>query len=73
MAPDGQMKQQVDHARRLTVEQPGIELLQLRPDAGQAGERGEQGVEHERPHAIIITEFIVMLGLAGHPCFCFVK
>ena len=46
----GQMQQQVDDARRLAVEQPGIELLQLRPDAGQAGERGEQGIEHERPH-----------------------
>ena len=40
----GQVKQQVDDARRLAVEQPGIEHLQLRPDAGQAGERGEQRV-----------------------------
>ena len=46
----GQVKQQVDHARRLAVEQPGIELFQLRPDAGQAGERGKQGAEHERAH-----------------------
>ena len=38
----GQVKQQVDHARRLVLEQPGIELFQLRPDAGQAGERGKQ-------------------------------
>ena len=45
-----QVKQQVDDARRLAVEQPGIELFQLRPDAGQAGERGEQGAEHERAH-----------------------
>jgi hypothetical protein len=40
----GQMKQQIHHARRLALEQPGIELLQLRPDPGQAGERGEQAV-----------------------------
>ncbi len=45
-----QMKQEIDHARRLALEQPGIVLFQLRPDAGQAGERGEQGVEHERAH-----------------------
>ncbi len=32
-----QMKQQIDYARCLAVEQPGIEQLQLRPDAGQAG------------------------------------
>ena len=44
----GQVKQQIDDARRLAAEQPGIELFQLRPDAGQAGERGKQGIEHER-------------------------
>ena len=37
-----QVEQQIDDARRLVVEQPGIERFQLRPDAGQAGERGEQ-------------------------------
>ena len=44
------MEQQIDDARRLAVEQAGIELLQLRPDAGQAGERGEQRIEDERAH-----------------------
>ena len=42
------MKQQIDDARRLAVEQARVELLQLRPDAGQAGQRGKQRVEHER-------------------------
>ena len=37
----GQVKQEIDDARRLAVEQPGIELFQLRPDAGKAGQRGE--------------------------------
>ena len=46
----GQVKQEIDDARRLAVEQPRIELFQLRPDAGQAGQRGKQRVEHERAH-----------------------
>ena len=36
-----QVEQQIDDPRRLVVEQPGIERFQLRPDAGQAGERGK--------------------------------
>jgi hypothetical protein len=46
----GQVKQEVDDARRLAVEQPGVKLLQLRPDAGQAGKRGKQRAEHKRAH-----------------------
>jgi hypothetical protein len=44
------MEQEVDDARRLAVEQPRIVLFQLRPDPGQAGERGEQRIENERAH-----------------------
>ncbi len=50
-----QMKQEIDDAGRLAAEQFRIELFQLRPDAGQAGERGEQGAEDVGPH--------------GHPCW----
>ena len=46
-----QMEQQIDDARRvLAAEQPAKQLLHLRPDARQAGQRGEQRIEHGRPH-----------------------
>ena len=38
-------------ARLLAAEQPAIELLQLRPDAGERRDRGEQGIEQVWPHA----------------------
>ncbi len=61
-----QMEQNIDDARRFAVEQPRINLFQLRPDTGQAGERRKQRVEHKRPHGMIITKiFSVMLGLAA--------
>ena len=60
----GQVKQQVDDARRLAVEQPRIEPLQLRPDAGQAGEGSEQRAEHKRTHRLHHCKiFGVMPGL----------
>ena len=45
-----QMEQEIDDARRLALEQPREQLLELRPDAGQAGQRGEQRIEHRRAH-----------------------
>jgi len=39
-----QVEQEVDNARRFTIEQPRIKLLELRSNAGKAGERGKQGV-----------------------------
>ena len=42
-----QVKQQVEHARGcvLAREQPLIKLAELRPHAGQRGQRGKQGIE----------------------------
>ena len=50
-----QVKQQIDDARRFAVEQAGVKLLQLRPDAGQAGERGKQRIEQGGPHAAMLA------------------
>ena len=48
----GQVKQEIDHPRRLfAAEQPAVELLQLRPDAGQRRDRSEQRIEQARPHS----------------------
>jgi len=48
----GQVKQEVDDACRLfAVEQATVELLQLRPDAGQRRHRGKQRIEQARPHS----------------------
>src|SRR6185312_13859275 len=51
-----QVKQQVDNAWRFAIEQPRIKLLELRSNAGKAGERGKQGIENERSHSIIIAK-----------------
>jgi hypothetical protein len=51
-----QVEQEVDNARRFTIEQPRIKLLELRSNAGKAGERGKQGIENGRPHSIIIAK-----------------
>ena len=45
-----QMKQQIDDARRIAVGQPGEQFRELRPDARQARQRGEQGIEQGRAH-----------------------
>ena len=77
-----QMKQQVDDTRRRAIEQPLVKLLELRPDAGKAGERGEEGVEQVRPHghdcsgfrgraasiALFITGLIPVIPLRRTPC-----
>src|SRR5260221_7622270 len=60
-----QMKQHIDDTRRLAVEEPGIELPQLGPNAGQAGERREQGVEQGWPHKVIIAKFSVSCPASG--------
>src|SRR5215472_365056 len=44
------MEQQINDARSLAVEQPGIKLFQLRSDTGQAGQRRKQGIEDRGPH-----------------------
>ena len=50
-----QVEQQIDDARHVVAaEQAAIELLDLRPDAGQARERREQRIEHVWPHARFI-------------------
>src|SRR5262249_28069995 len=51
------VEQQINNARRLAVEQPNIKLLELRPHAGKASERGKQGVEDSRSHGNIIAKF----------------
>jgi hypothetical protein len=47
-----QMEQQIGHARNVFAapEQAGVKLLLLRPDAGQAGQRGEQRIEQVGAH-----------------------
>ncbi len=48
----GQMKQQIDQPRRLIApKQIAQELVLLRPDAGKARNRREQGIEARRAHA----------------------
>ena len=49
------MQQQVDDAWRFAAEQLGVEHLQLRPDAGQAGQRGKQRIEDERAHGRMLA------------------
>jgi hypothetical protein len=39
------VEQQINDAWRLTVEQVGVKLLKLWPDARQAGERSKQRIE----------------------------
>jgi hypothetical protein len=49
--PGRQMEYEIDHARRvLAAEQPAIEPRHLVADAGQGGDRREQGVENAGTH-----------------------
>ena len=53
------MKQQIDDARRLILasQEAREKLLQLRPDAGQGGQRSEKRVEYlGRIELIVILE-----------------
>ena len=54
MTPTGKVEQEIDDARRLLLvrpaDQPGEGNTQLRPDAGKAGDRSEEGVEDVRAH-----------------------
>ena len=43
--PRRQVEQQINDAWRLTVEQVGVKLLKLWPNARQAGERSKQRIE----------------------------
>jgi hypothetical protein len=47
----GQVKQKIDDARGIALEQARKEFLKLRPNAGEAGERGEQRIESGGAHA----------------------
>jgi hypothetical protein len=49
------MKQKIDDARRVAVEQSRIKLLKLRPDPGQASDRSKQRIERERPHEVMLA------------------
>ena len=62
-----QMEQQIDDARRriLAAEQPAVELLQLRPDAGKRGQRGKQRIEQRRAHGDTLHGFLTRFNTAA--------
>ena len=53
---DGKVEEEIDDPRRLLLvrpaDQPGERNAQLRPDAGKAGDRAEEGVEEGRAHGV---------------------
>ena len=51
--PGREVKQEIDDTRLLLpAEQPAVELLELRPDAGQRRNQGKERVEQAWPHGI---------------------
>ena len=61
-----QMEQQIDDARRrvFAAEQPAVQLLELRPDAGKRGQRGKQRIEQRRAHGTTLHGFLTRFNTA---------
>jgi len=60
------MKQQIDDARRrvFATEQAAIKLLELRPDAGNRGQRGKQRIEQRGAHGTTLHGFLTRFNKA---------
>ena len=53
----GQMKQKIDNARRLVVEEAGVKSGKFWPDAREARDRRKKRVENGRAHSAIFAKY----------------